>query len=268
MTRFTAALLLSLTILFPSAQALQDTPEAQVMVLGSFHFTGDDEGVIHSDIDDFLSDRRQSEISDVLDRLETFAPTKILVELPPVNEAAFNEKYQDYLAGDHTLSVNERQQIGMALAARMGLEQIYATDFRAGTDIAQAMSAAENAGQSDLISQLNAFIENIGSRISEIDSSDDTVRERLVFYNGPEFDAYHDAYLMLAQMGSDGEPAGARQMTFWWERNLHIYANSMRHVEPGDRVLIIYGAGHKHLLDYFFSNTHGITMVDPLGYLQ
>ena len=71
------------------------------------------------------------------------------------------------------------------------------------------------------------------------------------YLNQQEIRDFHHLYLMLAQMGSAENPAGAEEMEAWWGRNLRIYANIARISEPGDRVLVIYGSGHKFLLDQF-----------------
>lgn len=38
-------------------------------------------------------------------------------------------------------------------------------------------------------------------------------------------------------------------MEEWYARNLRIFTNLHRIVDPTDRVLVIFGAGHKEILD-------------------
>ena len=62
---------------FGHAQVSDAPSPAEVMVLGTFHFTGGGEDMINPEVDDFLAPARQAEIATVLDRLEAFAPTRI-----------------------------------------------------------------------------------------------------------------------------------------------------------------------------------------------
>ncbi len=64
--------------------------------------------------DDVLLPKRQQEIAQLLDVLKRFHPTMIAIESDP--DGARPQQYTDYLAGTHTLSRNEIEQIGFRLA--------------------------------------------------------------------------------------------------------------------------------------------------------
>jgi hypothetical protein len=74
-----------------------------------------------------------------------------------------------------------------------------------------------------------------------------SLRETLLTMNTPErLMAGHGHYL-LGQMalGTDTEYPGADSVSGWWyNRNLRIFANIRRLMKPGDRVLVVIGAGH------------------------
>ena len=253
-------LIISLILPFP-AMAQDDRP--QVMVLGSYHLS--------AEADDTLTTQRQAEIVEVVERLRRFQPTKIVVELMPEHEETFNAKYQAYLAGEHPLAANERQQIGMRLAAELGHERLYAADFTVDRfevymDFPGMIAAAEEAGQSDLIENHS----QIGARYEAVleGREDQSFRERLIVLNGEAYDSLHANYLTLSQMGDRDRPYATEQISEWWRRNLHIFTQTAQVAEPGDRILIVYGVGHKHLLDYFFGHADQFTLVDPLDYLQ
>ncbi|GJL96394.1 MAG: hypothetical protein DHS20C06_02110 [Hyphobacterium sp.] len=264
MKRLFAAIFFAAAIPFVST-AQGDRPD--VMILGTFHFTGGNADYINSAVDDYLSSQRQVEIVALVDQLAEFNPTKIVVELTPDGEARFNASYQRYLAGDYELSVNERQQIGMRLAARLGHERLYAADYSSGMDFDAMMGAAQENQQNDLLArlpQLQAYIETLDAELNRADVS---VMERLRVYNTPEFLAEHNVYLTLAQMGSVENPVGATEMTNWWGRNLQIFSQIAQISEPGDRILVIYGSGHKFLFDQFFQDAIEFEWVDTLDYL-
>lgn len=243
--------------------AAESSPIAQVMVLGSPHLSAEAE--------ETMAPQRQAEIVEVVERLSRFEPTRIVVELMPEHEEAFNAAYQAYLAGERELAANEREQIGMRLAAELGHERLYAADFSVDRfevymDFPGMIEAAEEAGQAHLIENNS----QIGARYEDVleGREDQSFRERLIVLNGKEYDALHSSYLTLAQMGDRGTPYAAEQMSEWWRRNIHIFAQAAQIAEPGDRILIVYGVGHKHLLDYFFGHADEFTLVDPLDYIQ
>lgn len=60
-----------------------------------------------------------------------------------------------------------------------------------------------------------------------------------------------------ATQGPTGASEGA------WQ----IAAKLMDIARPGDRVVVIFGAGHKHWLEQLLDHTPGFQVVDPLPYL-
>ena len=242
-----------------------DAAPIEVMVLGSYHFTGGGQDLHNAQVDDHLAPERQAEIEQVIEALAGFAPTKVMVELTPDYEDSFNAEYQAYLAGEHALTVNERQQLGMRLAARLGHERLYAIDWASGMDFEGMMTAADEAGQTRLLGEFGNFNAAMPDVMAHMESG--SVAARLRASNGPFVHDSHGLYLTLAQMGTSDAPIGVQEMSTWWTRNLAIFANAARHAEPGDRLLLIYGAGHKHLLEQFFEDAPGFRVVDPLDTL-
>tara|TARA_R110002072_G_scaffold73953_7_gene175499 strand:- start:412 stop:1230 length:819 start_codon:yes stop_codon:yes gene_type:complete len=262
------ALAMSSAALAQDLPATSQTAAPEIMVLGTYHFTGGGSDYVNSPVVDYLSPQRQAEIAAVLDRLEAFAPTRILVELLPEHEAEFNASYLQYRAGEGALTVNERQQIGMALAARLGLDQLYAVDHASEMDFGGMFAAAEAAGQHELLAEFHAFMAPIQAQMESPDQAARPVLDRLIETNSAEMAGYHALYLLTARMGAADNPVGAEQMQVWWGRNLHIFANIARLAEPGERLLVVYGAGHKYLLDQFIDSAPGLELVDPLTYLD
>lgn len=265
MRRFTLLPMLAALALAPAPAAAQNAAEAEVMVLGVYHFAGGQD-YINPEVDDHLSPARQAEIAEVLDRLEAWGPARIMVELEPQHEAAFNARYAAFRAGEAALGVNERDQLGMALAARLGHERLYAVDHLTGMDFQAMIAAAQAAGQHDLLA---AFQTGMGEVQAAMDAAaQGTVRQRLALMNSPEYEALHRHYLALARMGDPANPEGARQMAAWWGRNMIIYARIAQQTRPGDRVLVIFGSGHKPLLERYFDEADGFRLADPYQLLR
>lgn len=239
--------------------------EVEVMILGTFHFTGGGQDLINPAVDDFLAPKRQAEIREVLEKLHAYAPDKIMLELDLQYQDAFNQRYSDYLDGKHELGVNEREQLGMRLAARLNHKRLYAIDFDNFLDFRGAQAAAEELGQQHLLDAMEVELTKI--RASVESKKELSIRERLIRANtASEFN--HHFYMRVAQMGSVENPQGALQILTWWERNLVMFARTAQYAEPGDKVLIIVGAGHNYILNEFFSSAEGFRLVSPVDYLK
>lgn len=241
----------------------------QIMVLGTHHFTGGGYDYVNPEVDDYLAPERQKEILDVVKRLAAFEPSKIALEVNPDQEASFNEIYQAYLNGAHELGVSERQQIGFRLAALMEHSKIYAIDFRnGGMDIGGMFELGEKTGQTEILE----YLADLRERTTELDAAMNaksiTIRERLVHENGEDVRKAHNVYLTLAQIGEKPNMLGAQEMGKWWSRNLHIFANISLIAEPDDRILVIFGSGHKFLLDQFIADSHEFILTDPRDVLE
>lgn len=52
------------------------------------------------------------------------------------------------------------------------------------------------------------------------------------------------SYYRVGLLGTPDDPVGARWVQYWFGRNLYIFNTIARKTERGDRVLVIYGAGH------------------------
>jgi len=87
--------------------------------------------------------------------------------------------------------------------------------------------------------------------------------------NDPQrLDVAHGVYLLMAQVGKDGDAKGAEVVGGWYQRNLYIYANLMRLVEsPEERVLLVIGAGHAKLLRDYLRGSPNARLVETADYL-
>jgi hypothetical protein len=249
-------------------QATDEPSRPQVMILGTFHFEGSAADAISVTMGDMLSQRRQAEIEEVIDRLARFRPTQIMIEATSDREARINEIYRAYLAGSHDLSANESQQIGMRLARKLGLQMIHAVDHQQPMDFERMMRAGAEAGQQELLGWFQARIADVQQTLAAAQSSDKTLLDALRFHNGPWAMSSNSLYLQLAVLGTPDNPAGAEVIGSWYERNLKIYANIARAIRsPNERVLVIYGSGHLPHLARFFEENPRYQLVSALDVL-
>jgi hypothetical protein len=81
-------------------------------------------------------------------------------------------------------------------------------------------------------------------------------------FSSPEF------YYRLAEFDLGEEQPAAELQGYWFMRNAKIFSKLHDVTRPGDRIVVIYGAGHKFWLDHLVSMTPGFKLVDPTPYLR
>lgn len=253
------------------------TPEqatAKLLMLGTFHFKDAGLDGYKPEVDvDILSEPRQAELKDVLDRLEKFAPTKILIEVKAERAEVIDERYRRYLAGEFELEANEIYQVGFRLARRLGHERLYAVDVmgRNYADLADPEAYAVEHGQ--------AFpeAESWEERFTQLYQHDDqlkakqTLREHLLYLNSEERLRIGHGHYVLSYLGlgNDEEYPATDSLTGWWyNRNLRIFSNVMRVMEPGDRLLLLIGAGHVPIIRHAADASPEIDLVEVSAVLE
>lgn len=71
---------------------------------------------------------------------------------------------------------------------------------------------------------------------------------------------------MLGIGDTESQP-GAELNAYWYMRNAKIFGKLMKVVDPGDRVLVIFGTSHAYWLRHFAREAEGFEEVDPRPYL-
>jgi hypothetical protein len=72
---------------------------------------------------------------------------------------------------------------------------------------------------------------------------------------------------LVAPIAHGGRYPGADVVANWYARNLRIFANLMRVTEPGDRVLVFFGAGHVPVLRHLLEASGEADVVRPESFL-
>ncbi|MFW6193262.1 MAG: DUF5694 domain-containing protein [Gemmatimonadota bacterium] len=53
----------------------------------------------------------------------------------------------------------------------------------------------------------------------------------------------------------------------YWERNMRIFADVAAHARPGERVFVVYGAGHAYFLRKWVLPHPRLELAEPADYL-
>jgi len=239
------ALLLSSANLSFGQQAPTEksSARAEVLVLGVYHMANPGRDIFNMQADDVLSPKRQVELTELLEVLKKFQPTKIAIEADPYGRR--RQEYDNYLAGKHTLSRNENDQIGYRLAKELGHKAIYPVDADGEFPWPRVVNYAKGSGRSK---ELEAIMAEVGSMVKAQGEylASHTVLETLLYMNADAKVAENIAfYYREAHLGEPGDWAGPDLVSDWFRRNMRIYSNVVKLVDsPNERVLVIYGAGH------------------------
>lgn len=254
--------------------ATQPAPAAQtprLLILGSPHLGNPAHDIANTHVEDVRSPARQAEIEAIVAKLATFHPTRVAVEWPAGKQARLDQRYADYRAGRYTLAADEVDQIGLRLAARLGLDHVDAIDWNdnaPGPDSDYdfpAWASAHGRGE-----EWHRF-EQRGQARADAESRLMTCTPISSWYRKLNSSEYRRAdqglYFDIATFGDQTANPGAAWVGAWYARNLRILDNIRRVARPSDRILIVYGAGHGFLLDQQARESGVFQVVDTLAYL-
>lgn len=263
-------------LLLATAAAQHQRP--QVMTLGVFHFQFpnlDARQVPDDARIDVLEPRYQMEIEDIVDRLARFEPTVIVIERAPQEQRTIDSLYTAYLSSRHDLSRGEEEQLGFRLAHRCGLNMLHCVDEwgRFPPNIDSLFNGTDSLGALKLDDYFNSDPDSALHTNLPLLFKTDGIRAALLQMNdGKNIEHSLGDYLigLFKYEESEGDFTGVDLETGrWFNRNLRIFRNIQRiPVTPTDRILVIYGAGHMNLLNWFFRASPEYEFVSPMGHLR
>jgi Family of unknown function (DUF5694) len=266
-------LLLLIILAFSSnTNAQSNTNQGQnkpaIAFLGTFHFKGSSD-MMSLKTDDLSSPKKQNEIEELINALVKYKPTKIILEYPYGNNK-IDSVYQLYLNETHTLTINERQQIGFRVAAKMGHKNVYPADYRLDLPFDSLMTFLQENKQMGLFQNMMSDMKTQVIDVWQKAYNDLTIKEFFVFLNNDTYDALNrNVYLeYINKMGSVSNYEGSVVVSKWWERNFKIMYNIDSIIEPDDRVLVLFGQGHTAILKDFYKTRSDILYTDILTYLK
>jgi hypothetical protein len=228
------------------ADRLEGPPMAEVLVLGTYHMSNPGRDIFNMEADDVLAPKRQAEIRELLDVLAGFCPTKIAIEAD--SDSPKIKQYQDYLAGKYELSRDERDQIGFRLAKELNLPRIYGIDADGEFPFLALQDYAKAHGREK---ELESLMNQVGKTVQDENEflKSHSVLQMLLHMNSREAVRRGlAAYALFAHFGEEYNYPGARLLTEWYQRNMRIHTHLLNIVEPGDHLIVIFGAGHLGLL--------------------
>jgi Family of unknown function (DUF5694) len=250
-------------------------PKINVILLGSFHY-GATSDRNSTKFPDLFSAKRQGELDSMVQKLAATGITQIFVEGEARDQVAMDKLFAKYLSGtaiDTVTARDETVQIGFRAAKRLGLPNVRCVDVKQELPY-EAMEKYEQESAKDTTVKSPPFFD------TPWPFTDSTRTLRLsrtplsTYYIGLN-DAYHRQanlydYLHYAMSYGRGKDyTGADFTTSWYNRNLKIYTNILRELQPTDTtVLVLFGAGHTNMLRQFFTDHPSFRIVEVADVLR
>ena len=246
--------------------------QIQVMILGSYHMDSPGLDQVNVQVDDVTLPKRQREIAALVEQLARFAPTKVAVEMEPTPHTAEIAAYEKFAPADLLTDRNEITQIGFRLAHRMKHRAVFAIDEQSKTvdyfPFDTVKVYAKKNGQDKELATLMSAWEGEGAIQSAMQRRL-TVSQILRELNAPRaIERAQSSYTSVLAIGGGTEWAGADLNAAWYLRNAKIHAKLMKLAKPGDRIVVLYGAGHNYWLRELVRTTPGFVLVEPRTYLR
>lgn len=270
-----AAALLAPSVALAQTQTPAATEPIQVMIVGSFHFDNPGRDLNNLPVDPVTTPRKQAELAAVAEGLRRFRPTAVAIEREAPDKATLlDQGYPAFTTAALLTNPDERVQVAYRLANLEGLSRVYAIDekTREGRrdyfpiDTVATWVAAHNreAELAALRGPVTAYIaqmiadqktHTLGQMLADTNRVDNPIFGRLDFYYG------------LMQFDDGLEQPGAELNAAWFERNARIFAKLSSVAKPGDRIVVVFGAGHAFWLRQLVQMSPGYVLVDPAPYL-
>lgn len=226
---------------------------------------------INVEADDILSERRQKEIAELLDKLALYKPTKIAIEAD-YKSTHWQERYKKYLNGDYKLGRNEIEQIGFQLAKRLNLPTLYPIDYpmlmggllysEIEYPKGKPQPTSEKANKEPKpLSEEEKLLRKM------------TVTQYLIKENSKEeIEKSHRQYMemLLPDFENVAIYTRADRVSNWYKRNLRMFSNLNRISEFNgqDRILLIVGSGHLKILKDFTRDSPQFCLIETGIYLN
>jgi hypothetical protein len=263
-----------LLVLAMGLQGQQQQEKTRVMTLGVFHFSFPNLDAVKTAEQDQISvldEPFQSQILAIARELSAFGPTFVACEFYPEDQAWRDSLYALYRADQWELPTNEIYQLGFRIARQQGLDRVYGVDDR-GRHYHNLLEIFQDPARDARFDEyfFAHFLEVTDHPLLEKVSD---ISHTLYQLNQPDFIHQRLASYLFHPFKYEEEPGDFTGVDFesgrWFNRNLRILRNLQRlPYTAEDRILLIVGAEHLNLLNWFIDASPEFELVSPLPYLE
>ncbi|VXC50811.1 MULTISPECIES: DUF5694 domain-containing protein [Chryseobacterium] len=237
-------------------------PKTKVLVVGSFHFdypNQDAHKTEKKDQVDVLEPKTATEVTDLINYIKKFKPTKIAIEAWPDWKA--NEKLKEYKEGKHRDQRDERYQLAMRLATELKINELYSIDANSVLD-----DLTEKFGKTDSVyfknilkdydflnddrisKQYNTFIKNTERKNFK------SILDMFKYMNSKEYHQYEYGAYLTGDFKLREHDGADLLALYWYNRNLRMFRKIQEIPKNSeDRILVIAGNGHATVFRQLFT---------------
>lgn len=231
----------------------------KVLLVGTFHM-GQTSDMYNTEVDNLLSQTRQQEIREVVDRLKCFNPTKVALEIITEDDEAINNTYKAYVDGQFQLESREHQQLGFRIASELGHERIYPIDWM---EIGVATRPYGEVYEWAKTNQPELFNKFFLEKTFDINKTKSILEMYQICNDVDEIKKSHEMNINMARIGYVREYVGIDWLIWWYQRNLTLFSNICRLATSADeRILVIIGSSHVYLLNQFLQECNVVELAD------
>ena len=249
-----------------------------VLLLGTFHFSYPQADTHKTDSSRFinvLSQQRQKEISELMDVILRFRPTRIYIESTPNRQGLHDSLYQEFRNGRYQLGRNEIYQLGYRIAGALNHSKVYAVDASSFRN-----DYSKKNTWMDSLWKTRTYVDPLrdqywSQQYEQLYRTGDSIESTLtmleIFLLMAEQDILnrnHGHYLTAGFNTADN--IGPDALAIWWySRNLRIFNNILR-TKPAatDRILVLFGSGHMPILKHCFQSSPEFEVVELKSLLR
>jgi hypothetical protein len=278
MTRLLAlAVMLAIAACTSAPSPAPSDPNAiEVMILGTFHMDNPGADLNNSKVDPVTTPTKQAELQRVADALARFKPTAIAVERVAADQASMlDHRYPEFKPANLLTEGDERVQLGYRLAAQLRLDRVYGIDEQDHDgeisyfpyELVDTWATAHGRAN-----DLQSMSSGIQKQLADFETRQktDSIGRLLSSYNAPDglmSEGGNSFYMSIMKFGAGAEQPGAILNGRWYTRNAVIFSKLLQVAHPGDRIIVIYGAGHSYWLRHLVKQMPGFKLVEAADYL-
>lgn len=237
-------------------------PKTKVLVVGSFHFdypNQDAHKTEKSDQVDVLEPKTAAEVTELINYIKKFKPTKIAIEAWPNWKA--NEKLQEYKEGKHRNQRDERYQLAMRLATELKISELYSIDANSVLDefiekfektdsvyFKNMLKDYDFLNDDRISQQYTTFIKNTERKNFK------SILDMFKYMNSKEYHQYEYGAYLTGDFKLREHDGADLLALYWYNRNLRMFRKIQKIPKNSeDRILVIAGNGHATVFRQLFT---------------
>lgn len=257
---------LSLLLAFCAPACAQESTPTFLFV-GSHHMNNHARDMFNIAAADVLEPAKQQEILGVVQALEAYRPTKIMIERDVVDQQEVQAQLRETCNGTRPPSREEYEQLGFRLACRLRIPVI-AVNYNDLGPIQDAAKIDLSTADEEGWSRVKALGESDSRELQALERTQ-SIGELLRYLNSDaKTRETASRYFLLARLASPTERVGANWVQYWYGRNLTIFNNIVDNTDARDRVLVIYGYGHGYILRRMAEESGMFDVLDTVAFLK